>query len=241
MNNHEIKGFVETSLCDWDGYISSVIFLPGCNFRCPFCQNGDLILRHSELPTVGPAAVVQYLNDNAEWIDGVVITGGEPTIRNDLSDLACELKQMGFKVKLDTNGTRPAVIEHLLEDGLIDFIAMDIKAPLDERYHAAAGVKVDLSDIKQAIEVVTGFGEASEFRTTLVPGLVGADEIAAIAEAIEGATKYILQRFVPENSLDNSMRRAVPYDDSFVGKLLDIAGGHVKSCFYRGKFGVGLS
>lgn len=241
MSNYDIKGFIETSLCDWDGYVASVIFLPGCNFRCPFCQNGDLILRASELPTIETSVVARYLSSHRDWIDGVVITGGEPTIRSDLGDLAREIKQLGFKVKLDTNGTRPAVIEQLLEDRLIDYIAMDVKAPLDDRYQAASGVKVRLPDIRRSIEIVIDLGEASEFRTTLVPGLVGADEVAAIAQAIKGAEKYVLQRFVPENSLDNSMRRAVPYDDSFVADLLAVAGGHVKSCFYRGKLGVGLS
>jgi pyruvate formate lyase activating enzyme len=221
MSNHDIKGFIETSLCDWDGYVASVIFLPGCNFRCPFCQNGDLILRPGELPTIEMSSVAKYLSG--------------------LGDLAREIKQLGFKVKLDTNGTKPAVIERLLEDRLIDYIAMDVKAPLDDRYRAASGVKVNLADIRRSIGIVSDLGEASEFRTTLAPGLVGADEIAAIAQVIRGAEKYVLQRFVPENSLDNSMRRAVPYDDSFVADLLEIAGGHVKSCFYRGKLGVGLS
>jgi pyruvate formate lyase activating enzyme len=114
MKTFEIKGFVETSLCDWDGYLSSVIFLPGCNFRCPFCQNGDLILRPGVLPTVGFAPVAGFLKRNLSWIDGVVITGGEPTLKEDLGELAREIKRLGFKVKLDTNGTRPAVVETLL-------------------------------------------------------------------------------------------------------------------------------
>lgn len=241
MRKHDIKGFVETSLCDWDGYISSVVFLAGCNFRCPFCQNGDLILRSDDLPTIEFARVADYLATHQAWIDGVVITGGEPTLCGDLGRLAAEFKDLGFKVKLDTNGTRPAVLERLLQEGLIDYVAMDIKAPLDGRYHIAAGVNVKLPDVKRSIEIVTALGDSSEFRTTLVPGIVGADEIEAIARSISGADKYVLQRFVPDNSLDNSLRRAVPYDDSLVTQLLDIAGRQVKSCFYRGKIGVGLS
>ena len=241
MKRFEIKGFVETSLCDWDGCLSSVIFLPGCNLRCPFCQNGDLVLRPQELPTVEFDSVVGFLERNLNWIDGVVLTGGEPTLRHDLSELAQEIKRLGLSVKLDTNGTRPAEIRALLEAGLVDYVAMDVKAPLDERYHSAAGVEVDLEALRESIDIVRALKDRSEFRTTLVPGLVGEEEVELVAKAIEGASKYVLQRFVPENSLDNGLRRAIPYDETFVSGLLERAGKHVGSCLYRGKLGVGLS
>ncbi|MFH1312981.1 MAG: anaerobic ribonucleoside-triphosphate reductase activating protein [Candidatus Eisenbacteria bacterium] len=241
MKTFEIKGFVETSLCDWDGCLSSVIFLPGCNFRCPFCQNGDLVVRPGDLLTVGFDPVADFLMRNSNWIDGVVITGGEPTLRCDLDELAGEIKHRGFKVKLDTNGTRPAVIEALLKEDLVDYVAMDVKAPLDGRYEAAAGVEVDLGALRRSIDLVRSLKDRSEFRTTLVPGLVGEEEVELIAETIQGAASYVLQRFVPENSLDNLLRRALPYDESFVSHLLDRAGKHVGRCTYRGKLGVGLS
>jgi len=241
MKTFEIKGFVETSLCDWDGYLSSVIFLPGCNFRCPFCQNGDLVLRPDDLSTVGFDTIADFLRRNSNWIDGVVISGGEPVLRRDLAELAGEIKRRDFKVKIDTNGTRPAVIEALLKEDLVDYVAMDVKAPLDERYGVAAGVEVDLENIRRSIDMVRALEGRSEFRTTLVPGLVGEEEVLLIAETIQGASKYVLQRFVPENSLDNSLRRAIPYDESFVSHLLERAGKYVGSCQYRGKLGVGLS
>jgi pyruvate formate lyase activating enzyme len=241
MSGLQIKGFVETSLCDWDGCIASVIFLAGCNLRCPFCQNGDLIDGYESLPSISFQAIAKYLKSNASWIDGVVLTGGEPTIWSDLAGLAQAIKQLGFSVKLDTNGTRPDKIIELVGLGAVDYVAMDVKAPLDDRYECAAGCPVELDAIRRSIEVVSGFGEAYEFRTTVVPGLIGEEEIDLIAQAIGGARRYVLQRFVPENSLDKSMQRAVPYDDSFVSRLLGIAGKHVESCFYRGKIGVGLS
>lgn len=241
MTGLEIKGFVETSLCDWDGRISSVVFLPGCNFRCPFCQNGELILDYGKLPTVGFDSIAEYLTARDDWIDGVVITGGEPTIWDDLPPLAKRVKQLGMNVKLDTNGSRPEAIRDLIRSGLVDYLAMDVKAPLDERYHEAAGVKVPIEKLRRSIEIISGFGDAYEFRTTLVPGLVGEEEMRLIGEAVEGAKRLVLQRFVPENSLDKRFRRAVPYHDSFVNRLLDIAGNHVETCFYRGKIGVGLS
>jgi pyruvate formate lyase activating enzyme len=228
-------------LCDWDGRISSVVFLPRCNFRCPFCQNAELILDWERLPTVGLDAVDGYLARHADWIDGVVLTGGEPTIWEDLPELAERFKRLGFGVKLDTNGSRPEAVRGLIRQGLVDFIAMDLKAPLDERYDEAAGVKVPLGNLKESIDIISAFGDAYEFRTTLVPGLIGKEEIGLIASAVEGARRLVLQRFVPENSLDKELRGAVPFEDSFVTDLLEIAGNHVETCFYRGKIGVGLS
>jgi pyruvate formate lyase activating enzyme len=241
MTGPEIKGFVETSLCDWDGCISSVVFLPGCNFRCPFCQNGDLIQDYDNLPTVAFDSIAAYLTARNDWIDGVVLTGGEPTIWNDLGALAARFKQLGMKVKLDTNGSWPEAVLELIDSGVVDYLAMDIKAPLDQRYNKAAGVGVPIDKLRRSIEIISDFGDAYEFRTTLVPGLVGEEEMRLIAEAVEGAKRLILQRFVPENSLDKRFRHAVPYHDSFVNRLLEIAGNHVETCFYRGKIGVGLS
>ncbi|MGD8627973.1 MAG: anaerobic ribonucleoside-triphosphate reductase activating protein [bacterium] len=241
MSKPQIKGFIETSLCDWDGLISSVVFLPGCNFRCPFCQNAELVLNPESLPSVGFDQIAGYLRAQSSWIDGLVITGGEPTIWGGLSELAEAIKDLGFAVKLDTNGTRPDEIADLLDRGLVDFIAMDIKAPLDERYERAAGVPVDLDRIRRSIDLVMGLKGAHEFRTTLVPGFVGEEEVALMAETVMGAERYALQRFVPDNSLDKALRRAIAYDDSFVSHLLEIAGRSVDNCIYRGRIGVGLS
>jgi pyruvate formate lyase activating enzyme len=241
MRPPAIKGFVETSLCDWDGFVSSVVFLPGCNLRCPFCQNAGLIKGYDDLPTISFDSVAGYLRRNREWIDGVVITGGEPTIWKELAGLIADFKHLGFGVKLDTNGTNPDALTDLIDRGLLDYIAMDVKAPLDERYAVASGTVVDLNDVESSIRIVSGFGDTYEFRTTLVPGLVGEEEVDLIARVIKGARRYVLQRFVPENSLDTRLRRAVPYDDAFVSRLVQKAGEHVRSCIYRGKLGVGLS
>jgi len=240
MTNIEIKGFIETSFCDWDGYLSSVIFLPGCNFRCPFCQNGELVVEPQSLATIDFEVIQDRLSHKRDWIDGVVITGGEPTIHAGIADLMRAIKELGFKVKLDTNGTRPGVIEDLLSQNLLDYIAMDIKAPLDDRYHVAAGVRVDLDSIRRSVELIREFGNY-EFRTTLVPGIIDEEAIDSIAQSIQGSRRYVLQRFVPENSLDKSYRQAVPYSDVFVDRLLQIASRYVSDVSYRGKIGVGLS
>jgi pyruvate formate lyase activating enzyme len=241
MNKPAVKGFIETSLSDWDGKLSSVIFLPGCNFRCPFCQNGELIASPSGLPDMALDEIEARLRPRTDWIDGVVITGGEPTIWDGLADLAREIKRWGFLVKLDTNGTNPDMLQSLAAAGLIDYVAMDLKTALDGRYEVAAGVPVDIDTIRRSVEIAMSLEDRYEFRTTLVPGIVGEEEIDSIARSIEGARKYVLQRFVPDNSLDRALRQALPYQDAFVAHLVEIASNYVGECFYRGKTGTGLS
>ena len=241
MNKPEIKGFIETSLSDWDGKLSSVVFLPGCNLRCPFCQNGPLIMGYDALPTVDTGRVEAYLREKSDWIDGVVITGGEPTIWAGLPELIRGLRRLGMAVKLDTNGTNPGMLDALAGEGLLDYVAMDIKSALDERYNKAAGTTVDLGAIMRSIEFIMSMGDCYEFRTTLVPGITGEEEVEAIARSIEGARKYILQRFVPDNSLDKSLRQTLPYQDTLITQLVERASNYVNECFYRGRIGAELS
>lgn len=159
-----------------------------------------------------------------------------------LGGLAESVRKLGFPVKLDTNGTRPEVLRDLLEAGLVDYVAMDIKAPLDWRYERAAGVAVDLADIARSIDLVrSAAGVPYEFRTTLVPGIAGGEEVAAIARSIEGAAKYVLQQFVPDNCLDSALRGAIPFTDAAAREFARRAGAHVKSCSYRGKTGTDFS
>jgi len=199
MTNIKIKGFIETSFCDWDGYLSSVIFLPGCNFRCPFCQNGELVVEPQSLATIDFELIQDRLSHKRDWIDGVVITGGEPTIHAGIADLMRAIKELGFKVKLDTNGTRPGVIEDLLSQNLLDYIAMDIKAPFDDRYHVAAGVRVDLDSIRRSVELIREFGNY-EFRTTLVPGIIDEEAVDSIGQSIQGMSCSDLSPRIPLTS-----------------------------------------
>lgn len=241
MTHPEIKGFIETSFCDWDGCLASVIFLPYCNLRCPYCQNGILISEPETIPNIDLDAILASLERRRGWIDGVVITGGEPTIHADLADLARTIKMHGFKVKIDTNGTNPDLLCQMVKTGLVDYIAMDVKAPIDDRYSIAAGVKVDLRAISRSIEILLNGDLPYELRTTLVPGIIDQSAIESISSSIRGAKKYVLQRFVPDNSLDSTYRNLLPFSDDFVAGLLDIARRHVENAFYRGKSGVALS
>lgn len=242
MAGLDIKGFVEASFSDWDGRVSTVVFLPGCNLRCRFCQNGSLILRPAELASVPFESLSSYLESHREWIDGVVLTGGEPTLLDGLADFVRSIRALGFAVKLDTNGTRPDALEDLFKADLVDYTAMDVKAPLDWRYHRVAGVSVDLEAIRRSITMIRAAGgDSYEFRTTLVPGLVEAGEVMEIARLLEGAGRYVLQKFVPDNCLDTSLRRAIPFDDAAALDLAKRVEAHVRRCFYRGKAGTILA
>ena len=218
----KIKGFLTTSFSDWDGKVSSVIFLPRCNFRCPMCHNHQLVSNPDSLPTVRKNDVVKWLTAKRDFIDGVVVTGGEPTVHKDLEDLLKELKDLGFDVKLDTNGSHPLILEYLIEQELVDYIAMDIKAPLDpQKYSELAGVKVDIRKIGQSIGVIMSFGIDYEFRTTVPPTLTKQD-VFNIAREIEGAKKYVLQRFIPDNALSPEYRKLKPYTEAQLKEMAEI-------------------
>jgi len=195
----EIKGFIGVSLVDWDGKVSSVIFLPGCNMRCPFCYNTKLVLHSSEMSTISLEEIWNYLKKNRGWIDGVVITGGEPTIHEDLPVLCRGIKKLGFLVKVDTNGTNPIVIGELVNKQLVDYIAMDVKAPFTtEKYSKAAGANATplLERIEKTTQMLLeGEGVDYEFRTTLVPTMHEVGDVEEICEKIKGCRKYALQNF----------------------------------------------
>jgi len=194
----EIKGFIDVSLVDWDRKVSSVIFLPKCNLRCPFCHNVALVLHPETLPTMPFERIREKLEKNKGWIDGVVITGGEPTIHRELPKLCERIKDFGFLVKLDTNGTNPDVIRELIEKQLVDYIAMDVKAPLNkQKYSEVTGVNAEhvLGKVERSIEILLEGRVEYEFRTTVVPGLHKRKDIEKICERIKGCDKYALQNF----------------------------------------------
>lgn len=230
----EIKGFIETSLVDWDGMVSCVLFLPGCNFRCPFCHNHLLVRNPERLETVPWERVERYLADKKEWIDGVVVTGGEPTIHRDLGEALSRIRAAGAKVKLDTNGYRPADLGKLFSDNLVDYVAMDVKAPLDVSYSRAAGVEVDASIIKRSIDLILGSGLPHEFRTTVVPGLHNLDSTERIGREIKGAQKWALQQFVPLQADDQALRSLVPLAESELVEMRNRGAAFVEKCLIRG-------
>ncbi|MCK4472458.1 MAG: anaerobic ribonucleoside-triphosphate reductase activating protein [Anaerolineae bacterium] len=214
----QIRGWVRTSLIDYPGKIATVLFTSGCNFRCPYCQNSELVLHPESLPEIDPAEIFQFLTRRRGLIDGVVITGGEPTLQKGLEDFLRKAKELGpstalrtgLAAKLDTNGYHPQVIRDLLEQRLLDYVAMDIKAPL-AKYPLAAGVPVDVQRIEESVRLILSSGTDHEFRTTVVPGIVAPEDVEEMARLIAGAEKYILQQFRPQETLDPRFREVIPY------------------------------
>ena len=189
-----IAGFNKTSFVDYPGVISSVVFTPYCNMNCWYCHNRH-ILAKSGLNLVEQGQVMDYLEKRAGQIKGVVVSGGEPTLQPDLIYFISQLKELGLLVKLDTNGTNPHILSELIQRGLINYAAMDIKAPL-AKYAQTAGADVDTDKIRESISILTGGGMPYEFRTTFAPTLTQED-ILEIAEDIRGARAYYLQQYRP--------------------------------------------
>jgi len=233
----EIKGFIPNTMLDWEGMLASTVFLPRCNFRCPFCQNGELVLHPERLETVPFSVISDYLRDRSGWVDGVCITGGEPCLHDGLPGLCADLRAQGVKVKLDTNGSIPGVLESLLDDGLIDYVSMDIKAPLETGpYRIATGIdKADLVDlVRLSIDMLRSSGLEHEFRTTVVPLMHGPSEVARIAEQLEGEGRFVLQHFSPRDTLDPRFSALRPFTDEDMKAMLKQAQQYVPGATVRG-------
>lgn len=187
----KIAGMQKNSFVDYPGKICAVVFTPGCNMDCFYCHNRDLIEGvHESITTV--EEVLSFLEKRKGFLEGVVVSGGEPTLQKGLLPFFVELKRMGYSIKLDTNGTNPDVIEELLGTKLVDYIAMDFKAPY-EKYSKICGREVDLHNIKKSMKLLMNSGVDYEFRTTLAPGLDKKD-IVEMAKEISGARLYVLQK-----------------------------------------------
>jgi pyruvate formate lyase activating enzyme len=199
----EIKGFLETSFVDWPERICSVLFLPYCNFRCPYCHNHELVLRPGACETLSWDFIHGRLRTLADWLDGVCVSGGEPTLHPDLPDLLSALKVLGFPVKLDTNGTRPRVLRFLVEEGLVDYVAMDVKGPLEpEQYSRCAGVPVDLHPIRESIDFLLSGAVPYQFRTTVVPAIHSTEMMARLGRDLKDARLWARREFRAGDVLD---------------------------------------
>lgn len=234
--NITIKGFIENSLIEWEGNIVSIVFLPHCNLRCPYCHATHLVREPNELESIPLDAVIGKIKQNKSWIDGIVITGGEPTLHSNIDSLINIFKEMGLKVRIDTNGTNPAILENLIQRGLIDCVAMDIKAPLrEEKYRVVAGGSCDLSDIRRSINLIMESGIEYEFRTTVCPAFLDGLDITEIARSIAGSKRYILQAFRPNNCLDSRLIDVEPYSEDEIKDFAQGARRFVKDCYVRGE------
>jgi pyruvate formate lyase activating enzyme len=206
----EIKGIEKFSSRDFPGHISSTVFLGGCTFRCPYCHNADLVLRPETIPNMAADYFLSYLDGRKGWLEAVCFTGGEPLLHEDLEELIRVVRERSLLVKIDTNGSFPDRLEALLALGLVDRVAMDVKAPL-ERYREVTRSNVDLERIVRCADLLRDSGVKHTFRTTVVPGLVGKDDVVKIGEWLSGAAHYVVQQFVPQTTIDPAYLAVKPF------------------------------
>ncbi len=229
-------GFEETSFVDWDDRVSGVLFVGACNLHCPFCHNHRVAADDPELPTLQWPELVALLNRRREWLSGIVVTGGEPLMHPEVFALLDRIKALGFPTKLDTNGTFPYQLSSLVTLGLVDYVAMDIKAPLNEKYEQACGGPVDLAVIRRSVRLLMQSGVPYEFRITLVPGLIDPDDIPGIGRALQGARAVYLQSYVPQNARAESYREKKPYRLAEAESMAESLRPFVSSVRLRGRF-----
>ncbi|MCR4292137.1 MAG: anaerobic ribonucleoside-triphosphate reductase activating protein [Candidatus Kuenenia sp.] len=240
--NIPIKGFIENSLLEWEGKIASIIFLPTCNFLCHYCHAPHLVQTPNTLESIPLESVTKKLQQSFGWIDGVVVSGGEPTMYKELDELLKIFKDIGVLVRLDTNGTNPYALKDLIEKGLLDCIAMDVKAPLRKnKYEEIAGTPCNVEDIVNSIHIIMESGIEYEFRTTVCPSQLDQYDIEDIAMSIRGAERYILQSFRPNHCLNADMLNEKPYSFEMLREFAMVAGKYVNYCCVRGDEGKVLS
>lgn len=184
-----------TTLLDYPGHLAATVFTGGCNFRCPFCHNKDLVLNGKSQPLISEEEVLAHLRKRKGILEGICITGGEPTLQPDLWDFICKVRELGYLVKLDTNGYRPEVLEQLLAAGMLDYVAMDVKASPDCYGMAAGCPSVEFFRIKESISLLKQGKIPYEFRTTVVKGIHTKEEFEEIGKLLEGSRVYYLQAF----------------------------------------------
>jgi len=234
----KIGGLQKLTLIDYPGKIAATVFLFGCNFKCPFCQNPELVdpKRRTVLRNFGGQSSVnnffKFLDKRKDFLEGVCITGGEPTIRPDLIDFIKKIKNKGFLIKLDTNGSNPEILEKLIKENLLDFIAMDIKSS-QNNYSKAAGVKVDLGKINKSIDLIKNSNIDYEFRTTVVPGLVGKKDIEEIGKWLKGTKNFALQQFQNKKVLDKEFEKIQPYSEETLKEFKKMLEKNIKKVELR--------
>lgn len=228
-----IAGLQKTSLIDYPNKIAAVIFTYGCNFRCGFCYNFELVKPNLKYKKISEKEVFQFFRKRKNILDAVVITGGEPTLQHDLIPFIRKIKKLGFLIKLDTNGSNPEIIQKLLNDKLVDYVAMDIKGPLD-KYQKITNTKIDLKKIEKSVEIIKNSKIDYEFRTTIVPTYLDEDDFKKIGEWIKGAKAYYLQQFRPQKTLDKKLKIISPYSEQNLRTFANIMKKSVHEVKIRG-------
>lgn len=239
----DIYGLEKTSLLDFPGKVACTVFISGCNFRCPYCYNRDLILNLENLRAIPETDFFSYLKKRKKLLDGVVVTGGEPLLQKDLPRFLKRVKETGLLVKLDTNGSRPAALRDVLAESLVDFVAVDVKAPFDERYSLVVGVDRQAypEAVRESIKALIKDGINFELRTTVVPPLHKKKDLVDLAIQIADIShrssvdfKWYLQQFRPQNCLDPSFDAITPYSKIELEEILMAVKKYVPGARLRG-------
>lgn len=219
MANYQllIGGLQKLTLIDFPCKLSCTVFTVGCNFRCPFCYASELVLpeKIKNQPKILEKEFFSFLKERKGLLEGVVICGGEPTIHKDLPNFIKKIKKLGYLVKLDTNGSNPKMLKSLIDKKLIDYVAMDIKAP-KERYKIVAGKAINIKDIERSVIILKENKINFEFRTTVIPSLLKKEDIIKIARWIQDSPKYFLQNFRPEKTINPKFEKIKPYPQKYL-------------------------
>ncbi|MBN2795949.1 MAG: anaerobic ribonucleoside-triphosphate reductase activating protein [Clostridia bacterium] len=230
----EIVGFLKTSLIDYPDMVASVVFTPRCNFRCGFCHNGDLVKEENDF--IASREVLETLEKRKHLIDGVVITGGEPTLQPKLESFIKVVKSMGYKVKLDTNGSKPEVLKTLIEKNLLDYIAMDLKNS-KQKYHHTIQNTIDLNLIQSSIEIIKASRISYEFRSTLMKDFHDELDLHGIGLMAKSADKLILQQYqYSDKQLEEKKYQAYTLDEMKLFKQKIQERYQIKEISIRGKY-----
>ena len=229
----EFSGMEKLSLVDFDHNLTATLFMAGCPFRCPFCHNGDLVLFPEKAPIIPFEDILAYLRKRQGVLEAVCISGGEPTLMEDLEEKIRAIRELDYKIKLDSNGCNPGVLADLIGKGLIDYIAMDIKNS-KEKYNLTCGAKVDLAKIGESVKLLMTSGIAYEFRTTVIEEFHTEEDIREIGEWIKGADRYFLQKYVDGDSCIRHNYHAI--SDSEIDEFLQILRPYIPNVAKRGYF-----
>jgi len=228
----KVGGLQKTSLLDYPVILSAIIWTAGCNFRCPFCYNKQLVLGKTEI--ISEETILSFLEKRRGVLEGLSISGGEPLLQDDIVDFTEKVKKLNYLIKIDTNGAFPEKLKELIDKKLVDYVSMDVKAP-KEKYDQLVGVKTDISKIEQSIDLIKNEAPDYEFKTTVVPDMLNKKDIVEIAKWLEGSKQFYLQQFKSDSPLVSSkLNDIVPYSKEKLSDMLHDIKPFFKNCSLRG-------
>jgi pyruvate formate lyase activating enzyme len=227
-----IGGLQKFSMIDYPDKLTAIVFTSGCNFRCGYCHNPELVLPEKFNPSLDQNEILEFFKTRIGKLDAISITGGEPTLHADLPQFMKQIKDLGFLVKLDTNGTNIEMLKEIIDSKLVDYIAMDIKAPL-EKYEEVIVAKINLEDIKKSIKMIMDSGIEYEFRTTIVKSQLSVEDLINIGKLIKGANIYYLQKFVASKANDEKFLKEKTYSDEEFEEIKKDILKYVQKCEIR--------